>query len=114
MKSVTNRIKSGALKLANHLANIEGAMLTVNMHDAKTRLSYLVEQIEQRRESEIIIARNGVPVARLMPLAASTRVGAAKHMLPASGLPATIEAFNENDAGIAALFQANAARGVAP
>ena len=40
----------------------------VNMHEAKTRLSQLVEAIKSGAESEIIIAQNGVPAARLVPL----------------------------------------------
>ena len=41
-------------------------MRTVNIHEAKTHLSRLVEQVE--RGEEIIIARNGTPVARLVAL----------------------------------------------
>lgn len=40
-------------------------MPTVNMLDAKTNLSKLVEAIESGAEQEIIIARNGKPAARL-------------------------------------------------
>jgi len=39
----------------------------VNIHDAKTHFSRLVERAAAGEE--IIIARAGVPVARLMPLA---------------------------------------------
>ena len=42
-------------------------MTTVNMHAAKTHLSRLVEKAAAGEE--IIIAKAGVPVARLMPLA---------------------------------------------
>ena len=38
----------------------------VNMHEAKTELSRLVERA--LKGEEVIIARAGVPVARLMPL----------------------------------------------
>jgi prevent-host-death family protein len=41
-------------------------MKTVNIHDAKTHLSALVE--EAASGEEIIIAKAGKPVARLMPL----------------------------------------------
>ena len=34
-------------------------MTTVNMLDAKTRLSQLVEAVESGAEAEILIARNG-------------------------------------------------------
>jgi len=43
-------------------------MPTVNMHEAKTALSKLVAEIESGVEQEIIIARNGKPVARLVPI----------------------------------------------
>jgi len=43
-------------------------MPTVNMHEAKTGLSKLVEAIETGRETEIILARNGKPVAKLVPI----------------------------------------------
>jgi len=38
---------------------------TVNIHAAKTHLSRLVERAEQGEET--VIARNGKPVARLVP-----------------------------------------------
>jgi prevent-host-death family protein len=40
----------------------------VNMLEAKTNLSRLVEAVESGAESEIIIARNGKPAARLVPI----------------------------------------------
>ncbi len=43
----------------------------VNMHDAKSNLSRLVEEVEAG--GEIVIARAGKPVARLVPLAQATR-----------------------------------------
>lgn len=39
-------------------------MLTVNMHEAKTRFSKLVARVEAGEE--IVIARDGTPVARLV------------------------------------------------
>lgn len=42
-------------------------MQKVNIHEAKTRLSQLVERVESGEE--IVIARAGRPVARLVPLA---------------------------------------------
>lgn len=38
----------------------------MNIHDAKTRLSRLIERVEAGEE--IVIARAGRPVARLVPL----------------------------------------------
>lgn len=48
-------------------------MLQVNIHDAKTQLSKLIEQASQGEE--VIIAKAGVPVARLtaIPAAVSGR-----------------------------------------
>jgi prevent-host-death family protein len=42
--------------------------MVVNMHDAKTKLSELVAAAE--RGEEIVIARNGTPAVRLVPVAA--------------------------------------------
>jgi prevent-host-death family protein len=39
---------------------------TVNVHEAKTHLSRLLERVE--RGEEIVIARAGKPVARLVPI----------------------------------------------
>lgn len=40
-------------------------MITVNVHEAKTNLSRLLAQAEAGEE--VVIARNGKPVARLAP-----------------------------------------------
>lgn len=55
----------------------------VNMLDAKTSLSKLVHDLETGGAQEFIIARNGRPAARLVPLHAgktdrSRRIGVAK------------------------------------
>jgi prevent-host-death family protein len=42
-------------------------MKTVNVHQAKTTLSKLLQQVEEEGE-HIRIARNGKPVAELIPL----------------------------------------------
>ena len=39
-------------------------MKTVNVHEAKTRLSALLSEVE--RGEDVVIARNGTPVARLV------------------------------------------------
>ncbi len=46
-------------------------MATVNIHDAKTHFSRLVDQAAAGEE--IVIAKAGKPVARLMPLARSQK-----------------------------------------
>jgi prevent-host-death family protein len=57
-------------------------MTTVNMLEAKTQLSRLVDAVESGLEDEIVIARNGRPAARLVPLAQKAnrkvRLGLAK------------------------------------
>ncbi|NJD09957.1 MAG: type II toxin-antitoxin system Phd/YefM family antitoxin [Gemmatimonadetes bacterium] len=47
-------------------------MKMVNVHQAKTELSRLLEAAE--RGEDVIIARAGVPVARLVPVRADERV----------------------------------------
>lgn len=74
---------------------------TVNMLDAKTNLSRLVEAVETGLEAEIVIARNGRPAARLVPVApqkAGVRLGVAegKFVVP--------EDFDRDDELIAKLF----------
>ena len=41
-------------------------MVTVNVHEAKSNLSRLLRQVEAGEE--VVIARNGKPVARLTPM----------------------------------------------
>jgi prevent-host-death family protein len=56
-------------------------MNPVNMLEAKSSLSRLVQSVEDGREREIVIARNGKPVARLVPMEsapANRRIGVAK------------------------------------
>ena len=76
-------------------------MLTVNMLDAKTNLSKLVEQVESGEEPEVIIARNGKPAAKLVRFgtkATGKRIGVAKGCFE---VPDSIDADNEE---IAKLF----------
>lgn len=46
-------------------------MRTVNIHEAKTHLSRLVEDV--RAGEEILIAKAGRPIARLVPMAAARK-----------------------------------------
>jgi prevent-host-death family protein len=43
----------------------------VNMHEAKTTLSQLVSEVE--RGAEVVLARGGKPVARLVPMHAAKK-----------------------------------------
>ena len=43
-------------------------MQMVNMAEATTQLSRLIDAIEQGAETEIVIARNGIPAARLVSI----------------------------------------------
>lgn len=76
-------------------------MIAVNMLEAKSSLSRLVEAVEQGREAEIIIARNGRPAARLVPITpveSGKRIGVAKGLFE---VPEDIDVHNDE---VAALF----------
>ncbi len=76
-------------------------MRAVNMLQAKSSLSRLVEAIEQGGEREIIIARNGRPAAKLVPIATVSieqRIGVAKG---AFNVPDSIDSCNQE---VAELF----------
>jgi prevent-host-death family protein len=47
-------------------------MATVNIHEAKTHLSRLVEEVAAG--AEIVISKNGVPRAKLVPLGEPKRL----------------------------------------
>jgi prevent-host-death family protein len=76
-------------------------MLTVNVSEAKAQLSRLIDAIESLQESQIIITRNGRPVARLLPLNStidtSRRIGVAKN---AFVIPDDIDVNNEKVAAL--------------
>jgi prevent-host-death family protein len=78
-------------------------MPTVNMLEAKTQLSKLVEQVASGETREVIIARNGKPAARLVPLdqpKTKIKLGIAKGIYP----PFDYDAFQALDADVARLF----------
>jgi prevent-host-death family protein len=78
------------------------AMTQVGMHEAKTRLSQLVERAEAGEE--IVIARNGTPVARLVPIAATNSLAALHGAL--RGQVHIADDFDELPDDIAAAFGA--------
>jgi prevent-host-death family protein len=51
-------------------------MPQIGMHEAKTKLSQLVERAEAGEE--IVIARNGKPVARLVPVAQTSSMASVR------------------------------------
>ena len=76
-------------------------MQTVNLFHVKTHLSRLIEQIASGEETEFIIARNGKPIARMVPVATadtSRRIGIAKGEFV---IPDDIDRYNEE---VARLF----------
>jgi prevent-host-death family protein len=79
-------------------------MAYVNMLDAKTNLSKLVEQVESGAAKEIVIARNGRPAARLVPISDGRRKGQRLGLLEGTCPDFDLEDFNKMDAEIAAMF----------
>ncbi|HET9393378.1 MAG TPA: type II toxin-antitoxin system prevent-host-death family antitoxin [Candidatus Rubrimentiphilum sp.] len=57
-------------------------MKRANIHDAKTRFSALIHDVE--RGEEVVIAKAGVPVARLVPI---ERTGKKRELGYDKGLP---------------------------
>lgn len=78
-------------------------MKIVQIYEAKTHLSKLVEAVESGSEKEIILARRGRPVARLEgleePVSSENRIGAAKGIF---SVPPEVDEENEQ---IAVHFQ---------
>jgi prevent-host-death family protein len=72
----------------------------INIHQAKSTLSRLVQAIKSGEEQEIIIARNGEPAARLVPIAShpQIRFGLGKGKIRLS------EDFDRDNADITRLF----------
>ena len=70
-------------------------MNQVNMFEAKSTLSKLVDLVESGQEREIVIARNGRPAARLVPIRTHPpmcRLGVAKGQFQ---VPDDIDAHND-------------------
>ena len=76
---------------------------TVNVHEAKTHLSRLLEAVEAGED--VVIARAGKPIARLVPVAA--RIEA---RIPASwrGRVSIADDFDETPEELIAAFHGNA------
>lgn len=70
--------------------------MAINMFEAKSQLSRLVELVESGAEPEIVIARNGKPAAKLVPMTyrlAGTRIGVAEGQFL---VPDDLDGENEN------------------
>ena len=80
-------------------------MKHVNMHEAKTQLSKLVDAIESGSEDRILIARNGRPAAMLVPIA---RPGPGIRLGLARGKFSVPSDIDQDNAEIARLFYADA------
>lgn len=79
--------------------------MTINVLEARNNLSALIRRIESGEESEIVISRRGVPVAKLVPLDAgdgvACRIGAARgNRLIRDGYD-----FDAPDADVESLFE---------
>ena len=79
-------------------------MATVNILEAKTHLSRLVEDIASGAQHDITIARNGKPAARLVPLDAAPRI----RLGLAKGRYTVPDSIDDDNAVIASLFEGEA------
>ena len=76
-------------------------MSSVNMLEAKSNLSRIVDAVESGAQAEIVIARNGRPAVRIVqlaPTATGKRIGVAK------GKFTVPDSIDDDEAAIAALF----------
>lgn len=80
-------------------------MTYVNVHQAKTNLSRLLDAVESGAESEIVIARNGKPVGRLVAFDRPRKV---RLGLAAGKYNFDYAAFQALDAEIEKLFEDSA------
>lgn len=84
-------------------------MRKVNVLEAKTNLSRLIDAVESGAEDEIIIARNGQPAARLVPVAQRKPValGMARHLYDPEKHDLDAMFSPEIEAQVQALFEEN-------
>jgi prevent-host-death family protein len=74
-------------------------MAMVNVHQAKTHLSQLLQEVEQGQE--VVIARSGVPIARLVAWQAPAR-----SVAPPGAMRGQIQLSDDFDAPLDGLFKA--------
>ena len=94
---------SGIIKLTNLTKLVDGGgeEMQVNIYEAKTRLSELLAMLANKTEQEIVIAKSGVPVAKLIPYYSpeERKLGAWKGQFEVP------EDFDDPDEEIADLFE---------
>lgn len=83
-------------------------MTAIGISKAKSNFSRLIAAIETGREAEIVIARNGRPVARLVPMAASADASRRLGLLAGKYAPMMLEEFDAENERIAAIIADNA------
>lgn len=74
-------------------------MELVNIHQAKTHLSQLLQEVEQGHE--VVIARSGVPIARLVAWRAPNQI-----VSPPGAMRGQITVAEDFDAPLDGLFEA--------
>jgi prevent-host-death family protein len=79
-------------------------MLVVNMMEAKSNLSRRVERVESGLDDEIIIARDGRPAARLVPIAPPVNSGKRLGLLAGQYPAASQEDFDADNEIIGRFF----------
>ena len=72
----------------------------VSLYDAKTRLSSLVDKVAMGEE--FVISKNGVPLAKLVPIAQRGVMRVPAHAMGLGPIPADFDAL---DAEIQAMFE---------
>ncbi|HEY9345211.1 MAG TPA: type II toxin-antitoxin system Phd/YefM family antitoxin [Inquilinus sp.] len=83
-------------------------MTVVNLSEAKSSLSRLIAAIETGREADIVITRNGRPVARLVPIGAAPDTRRRLGLLAGQYPPVTLEEFDTENERITTLFSGEA------
>ena len=79
-------------------------MPVVNMLDAKTNLSKLVDAVESGAEREVIIARNGKPAAKLVAVTGEARPRKPLGFMDGKFPPMSLEDLNASNEEIERAF----------
>lgn len=96
MLSTDSTFSGYSLRLSPTL--IWGIGMQMNVADAKAKLSELIAAAE--RGEEVIIARGGHAVVRLVPVhSQGVRLGALKGLVPSSSVPDFLEPMSEEELG---------------